>query len=275
MRMEEGSTMSDSRTQVRVSALGALETIGWRLLNFAQACFLAFWTGLMVSSALLLLCLVWSPRRGPLWMARRMWAPPLLAASGAKLDVRGLANLEGLKSAVFVCNHQSMIDIAVAFAALPVSLRFVAKRVLLYVPFIGWYLWGMGMVTVDRSNAKKAIATLNRATALFDQGAFVMTFAEGTRSRDGRVLPFKKGPVMLALQSGVPIVPMAIEGATDVLPSDGFGVRPGTIRVNVGAPVDTSALTDVDRDALTERVRNDVIDLHVAIGGAGGDKRSG
>lgn len=263
--------MSDSRSGLRVQLISVADNARWRLVNLLQGIFLASWTSSWVLVALAALALTWRPYFS-LWLARYVWAPPLLKAAGARLDVRGLEKLDGVPSAIFMANHQSMIDIAVVFAALPVGLRFVAKRVLLFVPFLGWYMWAMGMVFVDRNNRQQAIDSLRRATSLLKGGAYVMTFPEGTRSRDGRVLPFKKGLFMLAIESGVPIVPVAIEGAQGVLASDGFQVRPGTIRVSIGDPIATAGLSVDDRDALIQRVRDQVIDMNLALGGKGGDK---
>lgn len=263
--------MSDSRTGLRLQALSVAAIARWRCVNLLQGAFLVSWTSLCITLALAAMALTWRPDTS-LWMARHLWAPPLLRVAGVRLEVSGLEKVEGLRSAVFMANHQSMIDIAVVFAALPVGLRFVAKRVLSFIPFLGWYMWAMGMVFVDRRNRQQAIASLKRATALFESGAYVMTFPEGTRTRDGRVLPFKKGLFMLAIDAKVPIVPVALEGALDVLPTGGFSVRPGVIRVAVGDPISTAGLTADDRDALLERVRSAVIDLNVSLGGKGGDK---
>lgn len=263
--------MSDSRTGLRAEVISFADNARWRLVNLLQAAFLASWTSFWVCVALAALALTWRPYVS-LWLARYVWAPPLLKAAGARLEVHGREKLEGVRSAIFMANHQSMIDIAVVFAALPVGLRFVAKRVLLFVPFLGWYMWAMGMVFVDRDRREQAIESLRRATGLLRGGAYVMTFPEGTRSRDGGVLPFKKGLFMLAIESGVPIVPVAIEGAQQVLASDGFQVRPGTIRLAVGDPIPTKGLTLEDRDALIQQVRDRIIDMNAALGGKGGDK---
>lgn len=265
--------MSDTPSHLQGDAaeLSALESARWRAVNFAQALFLVSWTALMISAALLALALTWSTR-APLWMARHCWAPPLLKVAGAQLEVSGLEHIAGLRSAIFMSNHQSMIDIPVAFAALPVNIRFVAKRVLLFVPFLGWYMWAMGMVFVDRGRRAQAIRSLQRAAALVRNDAFVMTFPEGTRSLDGRTLPFKKGLFVLAMEAGVPIVPMAIEGAQQVLPTNGFQVRPGKIRVALGEPVQTAGRSLEERDALIHEVRSRVIDLNCSLGGAGGDR---
>lgn len=265
--------MSNGQPKVTADALSALDGARWRLLNLLQAAFLMAWTAFLTFPALFVMCVTWSTRI-PLWMARAWWAPVLLKFAGATLDVRGADKLKQVGSCMIMSNHQSMIDVAVVFAALPKNLRFVAKRVLFFIPFLGWYMWGMGMIPVDRNNRERAINALRRAMELFDNrgGANVMTFPEGTRTRDGRVMPFKKGLFMLAIDAGVPIVPVAIEGAYDVLPADGFSVRPGTIQVAVGDAIPTEGLDKDDRDALIQRVRDAVIDLNKDLGGAGGDK---
>jgi 1-acyl-sn-glycerol-3-phosphate acyltransferase len=97
-------------------------------------------------------------------------------------------------------------------------------------------------------------------------------YPKSTRTRDGRVLPFKKGPFVMAIQAGVPIVPVAIEGGSRLLPRSSLRVRPGVVRIKLGAPIPTAGLTQADRDALIKRVRDAIIDLNLAIGGRGGDK---
>ena len=120
-------------------------------------------------------------------------------------------------------NHQSSLDIVVAFMVLPVNLRFVAKHVLKYVPFLGWYMWATGMIFVHRGRRGAAMGSLVEAAARVRDGASVLVFPEGTRSRDGNVQAFKKGAFVLASQAGVPIVPVAIEGSGRCFPPDGFG----------------------------------------------------
>jgi len=100
----------------------------------------------------------------------------------------------------------------------------------------------------------------------------IIAFPEGTRSRDGRIRPFKKGIFRVALEAGVPIVPVAVEGSGKVLPADGFQPRPGRIRARIGEPIDTRAYSVESRDRLIRDVRDAIIDLHLEIGGAGGDR---
>ena len=243
----------------------------WLFANIVQALFTAFWTAFWISLALVALVCTLNPDV-PLAMARRFWGPGLLWGSRAKLKIEPLPDVDWTQPHIFVMNHQSMIDIVTAFVAIPVNIRFVAKQVLKYVPFLGWYMWATGMIFVDRGNRERALRSLEEAGARIRSGSNILAYPEGTRSRDGRIMPFKKGPFAVALKAGVPIIPVALEGAGRVLPSDGFGVRPGTIRVKFGAPIPTAGIPDAGRDGLIRQVRNALIDLHLSIGGPGGDR---
>jgi len=243
----------------------------WFIANIFQGLFTACWTAFWISCALVMLVLTLNPDV-PLAMARRFWGPGLLWGARAKLAIEPLPNVDWSQPHIFISNHQSMIDICAAFVAIPVNIRFVAKQVLKYVPFLGWYMWATGMIFVDRSNRERAVRSLALAGERIRGGANILAYPEGTRSRDGRILPFKKGPFVVALRAGVPIIPVAIEGAGRVLPADGFGVRPGTIRVKFGEPIPTAGLTDDQRDQLMRQVRDAIIDLTASIGGPGGDK---
>ncbi len=151
----------------------------------------------------------------------------MLWFSGAELRVTGLPETGWDRPAIYVMNHQSSLDIPAAFAVLPVDLRFIAKHTLRKVPFLGWYMSWTGMVFVDRSNSTQAVGSLNAAAERVRGGISLLAYPEGTRSRDGRILPFKKGPFVLALQAGVPIVPFAIQGSLRVMPSGLKPLRPG------------------------------------------------
>jgi 1-acyl-sn-glycerol-3-phosphate acyltransferase len=247
------------------------EGVGWTLLNGLQALFLAVWTVFWISAALV--CSLVSSSF-PLVLARHCWAPGLAWASIARLELAPGPALDPKQPYVLVMNHTSMFDIVTAFALVPVNIRFVAKKVLKYVPFLGWYMWRTGMVFVDRKNRAQAVASLQAAGAQIRAGATVLAYAEGTRSADGTIMPFKKGPFVLAIQAQVPVVPIAIVGAHAVLPPGGFRLRPGQVRLSLGAPIPTAGLVDADVEPLMQRVRDSLIDQHVAIGGPGGDKRN-
>lgn len=225
------------------------------------------WTACWVTVALVGQAVTWN-RDVALVLARRVWAPGILALVGARLTVTGGAGLEPGRPYVYVMNHQSAIDIPAAFAALPSNLRFVAKHVLAYVPFLGAYMWATGMIFVNRNQRSRALRSLRAAAARIRGGVCILAYPEGTRSRDGRILPFQKGSFVLAGEAGVPIVPVAIEGSRDVMRPGSFRFLPAAVRVAIGAPIATAG---VPREELMRRVRAEVIALHRSIGGAGGE----
>ncbi|MFZ5636269.1 MAG: lysophospholipid acyltransferase family protein [Pseudomonadota bacterium] len=230
----------------------------WPLANLLQFVYTLLWTAGCISAALVVRAL-----RGnadaPLRMASRLWAPGLLRGAGARLDVRGAEAIDWSKPYVVVANHQSMIDICALFRAVPVPLRFVMKQEMSRVPFLGAYVRAMGMVFVDRAGQGAGEAMQRDTVALLRDGACVLVFPEGTRSRDGRIGAFKGGAFRAAIEAGVDVLPVAIAGAGAVLPPTGlFRVRPGRIALRIGAPLPA---TGIDRHALAREARATVIAL--------------
>lgn len=204
-----------------------------------------------------------------IWLARRLWAPAGLRLGGVRLEVTRLAPLpEG--PAVYASNHESLLDPWALFVAIPRSLRFVAKAELFQVPVFGWYLRLAKFVEVDRRNHARAVASLKKAGGIVRAGISIAVFPEGTRSTSGKILTFKKGPFALAQEAGVPVVPVAIAGASRVVRKGRVECRPGVIRLAIGAAVDPADYPD--RDALVREVRRRVVALHRHIGGAGDDE---
>ncbi len=205
----------------------------------------------------------------PIWLARHAWSRSSLWVAGVRIALEPLPPLpEG--PLIFASNHESAIDIWVLLARLPRSVRFVAKQELFRIPIFGQYMRLGGHVPVDRRNHAQAVASLRQAAALVRHGTSLIVFPEGTRSRDGRILPFKKGPFALASEAGVPVVPVAISGTGDITPKGLVAISPGVARVAVGEPVDPARFPD--RTALLVEVRRRVIALHRRLGGLGGDE---
>lgn len=244
-------------------------TVLHSLLNVLQMLFLALWSVFWISLAGLAI-LVTLNGNTALMFARRFWAPIHWRITGSRMLVEPLPDLDWSQPHIFLMNHQSALDIPCAFAALPVNIRFIAKHVLKYVPFLGWYMAATGMIFINRSNHQEALRSLARAGERIRAGSNILAFPEGTRSRDGRILPFKKGAFMLAIEAQVPIVPVAIEGSQKVLPSGSLRMRRHPIRVKVGAPIPTKGLTPADRDALMQQVRSAIIQMNLELGGPGG-----
>ncbi len=183
----------------------------------------------------------------------RVWALVSLRLSGVRVRGTRRAALDPRRSYVFMSNHGSHFDVLAVIAALPeFDLRWVAKRELAAVPVFGWGLRHAGHIIIDRSDPEQAVASLRAAKAKMDAGVSVMIFPEGTRERhDGEVLPLKKGGFMLALETGVPIVPLAVQGSRAILPRGEWRIRSGVIDVVVGEPI---AVEHEGRDELMERV---------------------
>lgn len=193
------------------------------------------------------------------WTGPRGWCRSLLWAGGVRVDFEGLEHLDPPRPAVLVSNHESWYDVFALAGHLPVDYRFVGKKELVKIPFFGPAWVACGNIPIDRSNRAAAFESLRVAgEKIRREKAVVVMFPEGTRSPDGELLPFKKGAFVLALNLGVPVIPVGVSGSRRLMPKGSFLVRPGRITVRVGAPIEVDGLTVDDRDLLLERARAEV-----------------
>lgn len=162
-----------------------------------------------------------------------------------QLSVERMSSLDETRGYVYLFNHQSHLDIPVLCATLPSrTIRFVAKAELFKIPVWGPALRQAEMIEVDRSDRRQAVAALGNAAALVADGVSIAIAPEGSRSRDGRIGPLKKGGFHLAIETGAPIVPVAIRGTIDILPRGARGMRAGVpVRVVIGEPIDVTGRT--------------------------------
>lgn len=181
----------------------------------------------------------------------RAWARVILFVSRTRVEVRG--SLPPIGTCVFASNHQSLYDIPILFASIPRQLRIIAKESLGGVPFVGWHLRLAGHLLVQRERPGPAI--LRRMRRLIAEDASLIVFPEGTRSRDGRVGRFKRGVFVLAIQQGIPIVPVTVAGSRMVMARGRLTVHPGKVIVTIHEPVPTSGLGRDDARGLADRVR--------------------
>ncbi|HWV38327.1 MAG TPA: lysophospholipid acyltransferase family protein [Vulgatibacter sp.] len=243
-----------------------VKTLGQLFVNAGQILLVAILSTILIIVALV--SRLFGPD-APLQVAGRLWGPGVLWICGARFVVVGGEDIDWKKPHLFLMNHQSMLDIPAAFAAIRSPIRFVAKRILGSVPVLGWYMKATRMILVNREKGSEAVAAIRIAAERLQQGASILIYPEGTRSRDGRLLPFKRGPFELAIASQVDIVPLAIHGAAHVLPRGSASPRRGVIRVAIGAPIATQGLVRADREALMASVRGEIEALHRSIGGEG------
>jgi 1-acyl-sn-glycerol-3-phosphate acyltransferase len=202
-----------------------------------------------------LIVALWDAEGSTQLRVARAWGRMLLRIAGVKVVVEGLENVEAGESYVFVSNHVSYMDTPVVLSYVPANFRFMAKSGLFKVPFIGGHLTKAGHISVDLDNPRAALRVLTSAGHMIKQRKLsVLVFPEGGRSVTGELQEFKEGAAYLAIKGGVPVAPMAIVGIRDVLPMHSAHVRPGKVRLRIGQPIDVSAMTVRDRDALTTRL---------------------
>jgi 1-acyl-sn-glycerol-3-phosphate acyltransferase len=199
-------------------------------------------------------------RPGAMMTVARFWARSLLRIARVRVTVEGLEHIEPNVTYVFAGNHLSYMDTPVLLTHIPVDFRFMAKKGLFQIPFLGTHLIQAGHIPVSLEDPRAALKTLSRAAEIIRNGRIsVMIFPEGGRSEDGVLQPFKEGAAYVAIKAGVPLVPVALIGTRDVLAmgSATFHAAPVTLRFS--RPIPVAGLTLRDREAVTEQVREQVV----------------
>lgn len=191
----------------------------------------------------------------------RFWSRVLIRIAGVRLTIEGLEKIDPNGSYVFVSNHVSYMDTPIVLGHIPVQFRFVAKKGLFSVPFLGYHLTRAGHIAVPRENPREALKAMAEAGRIIRQrGISVLIFPEGGRSLHG-LKPFKEGAAYIALNAGVPVVPVALQGTLAVLPMHSLNVRPGKVVMRIGQPIATSNLSVKDRGKLTQELHDRVAEL--------------
>lgn len=200
------------------------------------------------------------------WVHRN-WSRSVLRAAGVEVRVTGLEHVVPDGAQIFVSNHQSMFDIWALFATLPVSLRFVAKEEMSRIPLLSRAMRAAGHVFIDRQDRVQAAEVMRRAgKRMLREGLSLGLFPEGTRARDGRLKPFKKGAFVLAIETQTTLVPVAVDGGGQIIVDGGggrlkFRPRPPPIEIRCAEPIPLSGLTAADRDELLARTRAEIVRL--------------
>jgi len=180
----------------------------------------------------------------------RMYSKIVLKLFGIGVDVKGAEHIQRGNSYVYVANHASLFDIPAAIHGIPDRIRIVYKKELERIPFFGWGLkWGSDYIAIDRGRGAEAAKSLQEAVEQIRRGKSVLLFAEGTRTKDGKLQPFKRGAFNLAVRAGVPVVPVTINGSYSILPKATVKVNPGTITLVIGPPI------FVERDGKDEELK--------------------
>jgi len=214
-------------------------------------------TGYMSASAIIFGLV--SPGEDKVHHIAKIWAKILLLLSSTRVKVIGAENVQVGKPHIFMANHQSDFDIFIVLGYVPGQFRWIAKKELFKIPLFGKAMRNAGYIEIDRDHHEKAIKSLDIAARKIREGKSVMTFPEGTRSRDGVVKPFKQGMFHLAIKAGVPIIPITIVGAGTIMPKRSLRINPGKVTLIIDKPIDVTGYTVETRAQLIERVRNLIV----------------
>jgi 1-acyl-sn-glycerol-3-phosphate acyltransferase len=190
------------------------------------------------------------------------WAKTVLWVFGITVHVEGLDRIKGMERVIYVANHASWFDIPAMVVGIPDQIRIVFKKELTWVPIWGWALKYGPYIAIDRAKPKDAIKSLDKAADQIRKGASVLLFAEGTRTRDGKLQPFKRGAFALAVRSGVNVVPATINNSYRILPKGSLNVKPADIRIILGNPIPTLGKTGKDGEKELMKQVHDVITHH-------------
>jgi len=224
--------------------------------------FIVIWTFLVTvffAIAAILASLFGSGGNAPHIVAR-IWARSLLFASRIRVTVKGLSNIDPKRSFIYMSNHQSNFDIPVLLAYLPIQFRWIAKNELFKIPIFGYAMKRAGYISIDRSGRKSTLQSIRNAAEIIRNGVSVIIFPEGTRSQDGNLKSFKNGGFVLAVDSGVPIIPIIIHGTWQIMSKNQLRIKPGRVFLEIQKPVESSNFSRKTKNDLLEKVRQIISD---------------
>ncbi|RFF31920.1 lysophospholipid acyltransferase family protein [Wenzhouxiangella sediminis] len=239
--------MTTSRSSSRPAWLNLYPLYQW--LVYVPLIVLATLVGALLAVPLALLV---SPRLANLWVAVP-WGRVLTWLVPVRVEVEGLEHIDAEQSYVVVANHQSQFDIPVIYGWIGLDLRWVAKAELSRIPFVAAGCRAIGHIFIDRADPDQARKAINRAVGRLKAGTGLMFFAEGTRSRTGELLPFKKGAFRVAIDQQLPILPVTVVDTREILPARSLRIRPGRVRMIVHAPMETAGLSHKSSGELRRR----------------------
>jgi 1-acyl-sn-glycerol-3-phosphate acyltransferase len=187
------------------------------------------------------------------------WAKIYLKVCGVKVEVKGAENVNRDLPCIYMSNHQSYFDIFTLLVGLPADFKFIMKKSLMMIPLLGTTMRRAGYLSVDRGDTKKAIISMDAAAEKIRNGASILVFPEGTRSKDGHIKGFKKGGFHTAFKAGCDIVPIAIRNSRDIVPKGSLRIKKGTIKMTIGRPIPVKDYSKENFHDLITRTRETLI----------------
>lgn len=221
--------------------------------------FLGIWTAIV--APLVILGKLINPMGTLSHTLGRIWSLVLLKVSRVKIETEGLEHIDQNGQYIFISNHTSAFDILAIYWGIKNKNGMLAKKQLLHVPVFGWAMWAAGHFFIDRHNHKKAVAVMDQVATQLSQRPdhSLVIFAEGTRSMDGQLGPFKKGAFILSLNTGIPVVPIVLNGAFAAKSKYEHRINPSTIRLSVLPPMDPANYTKENRQKFVDDARDHFI----------------
>lgn len=228
------------------------------VLNILRITFILIWTAFCGILGIVLMLLTWHSGWILLFLGNILWGPLVCAVCGIKVIVTGRENIKKRSGNIYIANHSSLLDIAVLVKTIPLPLYFVAKNELKKVPVLGQYMAVLGHIFVDRKNKDKAMQSMRIAAKKINDGKNVITFPEGTRSKDGKIQTFKKGTFVIAKEGKIDIIPIGISGAFDVLPSGRSQIKSGKVFVHIGKKMDSESFATMSIEEIASEAQKRV-----------------
>ena len=218
-----------------------------------------FWFTAIAVIAPIVIVLFWiTGKEGVILKPVRFFVRAGLALVGVKIEVEGLERLDPNQPYILTPNHQSFIEVPLFVTYLDRYPAYLAKKEVFRYPFLGYGMRLINLFPVDRCNSASAVDSAKAATDNLRQGKSYMVYPEGTRSKDGKLLPFKKGAFMMAIEAGVPVVPVTVSGATKIMPKGEFKLYPSTVRLTIHEPISTAGYGKENVAELMARTREKI-----------------
>jgi len=223
---------------------------------------LAFWFSAIaiVAPFLILLCRIFN-NENLIYSPVRFFVRLGLALVNVKVEVNGIERLDPNHTYIFTPNHQSLIEVPLFVTYLGCNPAYLGKKEVFKYPIFGYGIRMVGVVPVDRSNSPAAVESAKVATENLKRGKSYVVYPEGTRSKDGRLLPFKKGAFMMAIDAGVPVVPISVSGATRIMPKGQVKIFPSTVRLTIHEPIDTKGYSKENIAELMKKTQQKVLSM--------------
>jgi len=220
---------------------------------------LAFWfTSIALLAPLLIALVLITKNENFIYSPVRLFIRMGLAMVGVRVEATGIEKLDPNQTYIFTPNHQSLIEVPLFVTYLGRNPAYLGKKEVFKYPIFGFGIKLIGVVPVDRSNSPAAVESAKLATENLRRGKSYVVYPEGTRSKDGRVAPFKKGAFMMAIDAGVPVVPVTVSGATKIMPKAQIKIFPSTVRITVHTPLSTAGYSKANVSELMEKTREKI-----------------